>query len=51
MVVTENTNLKEGQKKAIEEASRDRPDVTLFFKEEQPATREAQIDQITFKSI
>ena len=51
IVVTENTNLKEGQKKAIEEASKDRPDTTLFFKDEQPATRETQIDQITFKSI
>ena len=51
MLITENTNMKEGQKKAIEEAGRDWQTATLFSKEEQPASREMQIDQITFKTI
>ena len=51
MLITENTNMKEGQKKAIEEAGRDWQTAALFSKEEQPASREMQIDQITFKTI
>ena len=52
ILITENHNLKEGQKKAIEEAKKDKREPELFFKEEEKtASREMQIDQITFKTI
>ena len=52
MLITENHNLKEGQKKAIEEANKHKPEPALFFKDEQAAqSREMQVEQITFKTI
>ena len=37
ILITENHNLKEGQKKAIEEANKHKPGPALFFKEAQAA--------------
>ena len=37
ILITENHNLKEGQKKAIEEANKSNSDPTLFFKDEKSA--------------
>ena len=52
MLVTENHNLKEGQRKVIEDASKNEPQPRLYFSDQKTSqSRERQIELITLQSI